>query len=259
MSDTADTAAPPDSDGSDAPEAIDEALRAGRQVFMGVTLEVGAGALVPRAETELLGRTAARLLAEMTPPAERAELTVIDMCCGSGNLACALAAGDARLRVLAADVTDACVTLARRNVDTLGLAGRVGLYQGDLFAALAEVGGLTGAVDMVVANPPYISTARLGKDRAALLAREPIEAFDGGPYGISVHQRLVREAIDFLRPGGWLLFEIGIGQERQVKLLFDRARSYAGLEFVADGAGRPRVAVARRPTSEPTTNGPGER
>jgi release factor glutamine methyltransferase len=112
---------------------------------------------------------------------------------------------------------------------------------------------------MVVANPPYISTARLAKDRATLLEREPIEAFDGGPYGISVHQRLVRDAVAVLRPGGWLLFEIGLGQERQVKLLFDRAKSYTGVEFVADAEGRPRVAVARRPPSDQTDKEPNQR
>jgi HemK-like putative methylase len=244
---------------ADSAEAIEEAHRAGRRVFMGVTLEVGAGALVPRAETELLGRTAARLLGEMTPPAGRATLTVIDMCCGSGNLACALAACDPRLRVFAADLTDACVALTRRNVEALGLAPRVAVHQGDLFAALSSAGELAGAVDVVVANPPYISTARLGKDRATLLEREPVEAFDGGPYGISVHQRLVRDAIGFLRPGGWLLFEMGVGQERQIKLLFDRAKTYTSVEFIADGAGQPRVAAARRPPSEQTTEKPGER
>jgi release factor glutamine methyltransferase len=238
------------SDRADSAQAIDEAYRAGRRVFMGVTLEVGPGALVPRAETELLGRTAARILAGTEPAAGQSGLTVIDMCCGSGNLACALAAADARLRVFAADLTDGCIALTRRNVAALGLDARVGVRQGDLFGALVG-DALAGGADMIVANPPYISSARLSKDRAALLEREPIEAFDGGPYGISVHQRLVREAIDFLRPGGWLLFEIGLGQERQVKLLFDRARAYVDLEFIADADGQPRVAAARRPSPSP--------
>ena len=84
------------SDRSDSADAIDEAYRAGRRVFMGVTLEVAPGALVPRAETELLGETAARILADTAPPPGTSTLTVIDMCCGSGNLACGLAAADAR-------------------------------------------------------------------------------------------------------------------------------------------------------------------
>jgi len=174
-----------------------------------------------------------------------ATIVVIDMCCGAGNIACALAARDQRLRVYAADLTAPCVALARRNAAALGLGDRVTVHEGDLFAALSAE-PLTHRADMIVANPPYISTARLGKDRAALLEREPVEAFDGGPYGLSVHQRLIREAPAFLRPDGLLLFEMGAGQDRQIRALFQRC-GYDPPTFVADNEGRPRVAVARRP------------
>ncbi len=78
---------------------------------------------------------------------------------------------------------------------------------------------------------------------AAVLARA---AFDGGPYGISIHQRLVRDAADFLRPGGWLLFEFGQGQDRQVAALVARAKAYEPVSFATDEAGIPRVACVRR-------------
>ena len=226
----------------DAGEHVARAYRAGKRTFMGVDLLVAPGALVPRAETELLGRTAEQLLGGLSPGAD-GTLQVIDMCCGSGNLACALAAGNPRLRVYAADLTDGCVDLARRNVDHLGLGGRVSVHQGDLFEALAAI-ALAGAVDMIVCNPPYISTARLAKDRVTLLEREPLEAFDGGPYGLSIHQRVIKDAPRYLKPAGTLLFEMGLGQERQLKLLFDRARTYRDVHFVEDAQGSPRVAVA---------------
>jgi len=236
---------------ADSPEAIAHAYASGRRRFMGLDLAVGAGALVPRAETELLARTAAELLVDITMM-PGAPIVVIDMCCGAGNIACALAAHDARLLVYAADLTAPCVALCRRNFAALGLEGRVSVHEGDLFAALAGL-PLAGRADMIVANPPYISTARLapGKDRAALLAREPVEAFDGGPYGLSVHQRLIREAPAFLRPDGWLLFEIGAGQDRQIRALFQRS-GYDPPTFIADNEGRPRVAVARRPRDKAT-------
>jgi release factor glutamine methyltransferase len=231
----------------EASEQVREAYRAGTRTFMGQELLVSPGALVPRAETELLGRTAQRLLEEIVAGGAAGgqiqRLQVIDMCCGSGNLACGLAAGDQRLRVYAADLTDGCVDLARRNVSHLNLDGRVTVHQGDLFAALAGV-DLAGGVDMIVCNPPYISTARLGKDRAALLEHEPISAFDGGPYGLSIHQRVIKDAPAYLKAAGHLLFEMGLGQERQIKLLFDRARIYKDVDFVKDADGRPRVAVA---------------
>jgi len=79
-----------------------------------------------------------------------------------------------------------------------------------------------------------------------LLENEPREAFDGGPYGLSIHQRVVKEALPFLRPGGWLLFEIGLGQDRQVKMLFERTRAYQDLRTVANAAGEIRVVGARK-------------
>lgn len=208
--------------------------------FLGIELETDGGVLVPRAETELLGRTALALL----PPPSDTVLRVIDMCCGAGNLACAIAAARADVRVFASDLTDACVALTRRNVARLGLGERVHVAQGDLFAGLADA-GLEGAVDLVVCNPPYISTGRLAKESAHLLESEPREAFDGGPYGLSIHQRVMKEAPPFMRPGAHLAFEIGAGQRRQLDLLFGRARVFSELRAECDDAGEPRVVVAR--------------
>jgi release factor glutamine methyltransferase len=203
--------------------------------FMEVELLVARGVLVPREETELLGNTALELL----PGNAR----VIDMCCGSGNLACALASRLPHARVWASDLTDACVALARRNAVHTGVAERVTVVQGDLFSGLKN---LAGTIDAIVCNPPYISQAKLAGERAALLENEPREAFDGGPYGLSIHQRVVREALPLLKPGGSLLFEIGLGQERQVKVLFERTRAYEGLRTVANAAGAVRVVAARK-------------
>ena len=208
--------------------------------FMGVELELAPDVLVPRGETEILGRSAVDLLRAM-PGAP----IVIDMCCGSGNLALAIATAVPDARVWASDLTESTVALARRNAERLGLSDRVKVMQGDLFSGLAGE-GLDGRVDVVVSNPPYISTSRLETDRAHLLENEPREAFDGGPYGLSIHQRLVREAPAFLKPGGWLAFEFGEGQERQVAILLKRAGFYEEPRFASDDAGKPRAAIVRR-------------
>jgi release factor glutamine methyltransferase len=137
------------------------------------------------------------------------------------------------------------VALTKRNVARHGLDERVTVVQGDLFAPLAGH-ALEGTVDVVVMNPPYIATVRLGKDRAELLNEGPREAFDGGPYGISMFQRLIRESAPFLKPGGALMFEFGVCQERQVKALFDRARLYDSVEFASNEAGQARAVIARK-------------
>jgi release factor glutamine methyltransferase len=205
---------------------------------MGLEMLVSPGALVPRAETELLGNTALETLRAMRP----GELRVIDICCGVGNLACAISHHLPRTRVWACDLTADCIDMARRNVSFLGLEERVSVHQGDLFEALAQF-GLEGTVDAVVCNPPYISERRLAGDRAHLLELEPREAFAAGPYGLSVHMRVIKEALPFLRPGGALLFEVGLGQDRQVKLLFERTRAYDDIRIVRDEAGEGRVAL----------------
>ncbi len=164
--------------------------------FLGVELEIAPGVLVPREETELLGLTAINILAK-----EPAGPLVIDMCCGSGNLGLAVAGAIANARVLGADLTDETVDLARRNVERLGFDLRVKIFQGDLFEAMNGQ-ALTGKVDMIICNPPYISARRLEDSLSHLLVNEPREAFDGGPFGISILQRVVRE-LGAVSSAGW--------------------------------------------------------
>lgn len=226
---------------SEAQPDVVAVFQRGTHTFMGVELLVQPGALIPRAETELLGREAVRLLKERNEHAH-----VIDVCCGSGNLGCATAFHVERTTVYAADLTESCAELARKNVEHLKLGGRVHVFQGDLFEPLKPALP-PGGVDMIICNPPYISTGRLAADRATLLEHEPREAFDGGPYGLSIHQRVIKEAVALLKAGGYLLFEFGLGQERQMKALFDRAKAYRDVRFVNNAEGAARVVVAVKP------------
>lgn len=216
-----------------------EALEAGRVRFMNLELAVARGALVPRPETELLGRTALDVLEKVL--AGGAELRVIDMCCGIGNLTCAIAHHVPAARVWASDLCSVCVQTARANAAALGLTN-VTVHEGDLFQPLGGL-GLEGRVDAIVCNPPYISEKRLAGESAHLLDVEPREAFAAGPYGLGVHVRVVREALAFLKPGGALLFEVGLGQDRQVSTLFERARAYSDVTVVHNDAGDGRVVL----------------
>lgn len=213
--------------------------------FMGVTLSVNEEVLAPREETELLGQTALALLSGVSGGPGIDAPVVIDMCCGCGNLALAVATHVPTARIFASDLTDGTVAVARANIERVGVGDRVVVAQGDLFGGLADR-DLAGKVDLVMCNPPYISTTRLEGERSYLLEGEPREAFDGGPYGISIMQRLVTEALPFLKEGGWLAFEFGVGQERQAKLLIDRTRAYAPVQFSDNEAGVPRVVFAQK-------------
>lgn len=205
--------------------------------FLGVDIEAGPGALVPRAETELCGRTAIAKLGQASGA------LLVDVCCGTGNLACAIAMAVREVHGWAVDLTDRCVELTRANIARLGLGDRLRVAQGDLFAPLTEP-ELEGGVDVITANPPYLSTAKLAQRDD--LAGEPREAFDGGPYGVTIHQRVAREALRLLKPGGWLIMEFGLGQERQLEHVIARSRGYHATELVHDEAGAPRVIAARR-------------
>lgn len=210
--------------------------------FMGIEIIAPHGVLKPRIETELLARRAIQCLNDME--SDHRPL-VVDICCGSGNLGVAIAAHVPACRIWAADLTEAAVIAAKQNVALHDLAARIEVRQGDLFAALAA-DTLEDSVDLIVCNPPYISTSRLDGPSAGLLTDEPREAFDGGPFGLSIHQRLVREALAYLKPGGTLMCEFGEGQSRQVVTLFERSKAYHPPKLVCDGNGMPRMAVARK-------------
>lgn len=208
--------------------------------FMTAELLVAPGTLTPREETELLGHAAVDAVRELKVEVPK----VVDMCCGTGNLACGIALCLPEAKIWCSDCAELCVEVARRNVDRLALSNRVKVCRGDLFTALHGL-GLEASIDAVVCNPPYISQALLNK-RTDLLEREPREAFDGGPYGLTVHQRVIREAATYLRYGGVLLCEVGLGQHRQVEHLLQRALLYESIRFIANAAGEPRVVLAQR-------------
>lgn len=213
-------------------------LVVGRQRFLGVELLTGSDVLAAREETELLGREVLAVLRGLGT----GELRMIDMGCGSGNLGCAAAVLLPQVRVWASDLTGSCAALTRENVALHGLEDRVQVSQGDLFEPL-KGRGLEGTMDLVAMNPPYIPSTSLEKTHAGLLRHEPREAFDGGPYGISIVSRLLHEAPAFLKPGGRVLFEFGLGQARIIQALVAKNAVYTDCRFASDEAGEPRAAV----------------
>ncbi len=219
---------------------VARARETGRVTFFGLELLCHPQTLVPRAETELLARIAIKKLVAL-----RRDARVVDVCCGTGNLACAIAERVPTTRVWATDLTDHAVANARANVAHLSLESRVEVLQGDLLGPL-DGRSLEGSIDLIACNPPYISTLRLETDRSALLTLEPREAFDGGPYGLTGHQRVIHEALPYLRAHGWLALEVGFGQARQVDMLVTRAKGYDVIEQLTDGEGAVRVVLARK-------------
>ncbi|MDP8236536.1 MAG: peptide chain release factor N(5)-glutamine methyltransferase [Candidatus Erginobacter occultus] len=183
----------------------------GEAGFYDLVLSVDPRALIPRPETELLVEKALQILEGTTGP------EVIEIGCGSGAIVLALARRLPSGRIGASDVSQAALDLAKENAARLGLEGRIDFRPGDLFAPWPDRRGR--GVDLVVANPPYLSREELDTAPPEVRDYEPREALEGGEDGLAVIRRLVGEAADYLRPGGRLLFEIGSGQGQAVREL----------------------------------------
>ena len=214
----------------------------GRQRFMGMELMASKAALVPRKETELLGHVALAVLCQLASAQET--LRVIDVCTGAGNLALALATHEPKAQVYASDLSTEAVELARCNGTLLGLGSRVEFRQGDFLNPFAD-GNFDRNVDLLVCNPPYISSGKVATLPTEIIGHEPSLAFDGGPFGVKILQRLLSEAPQYLRPGGWLAFEVGLGQGPALMDRMRRNSAYADLAAVVDAAGAVRAVVAR--------------
>ncbi len=176
----------------------------GWEEFYGLRVRLTDAVLVPRPETEILVDWALALL----PPASARRLTVIDVGCGSGCIACALAWRRADLDVIALDASLEAAVVARANVASLTLSARVHVVAADLVAAVRP-----RRADLIVSNPPYLPTESLHFLAPEVADHDPRLALDGGADGLDVIRRLVGDAGDRLVPGGVLALETAGGAQ----------------------------------------------
>lgn len=212
----------------------------GRQHYMGLALMTSPDAMIPRKETELLGQTALHLAQRLA--GERGKLQAVDLCTGSGNVALALAYYVSDYHGFGSDISENAVRLAQRNANALRVADRVQFVAGDLFEPF-ERAGFVQVFDLITCNPPYIATANAEKMADEITQYEPREAFDGGPFGINVMMRLIREAPRYLKPGSWLVFEVGLGQGEVMQRMMDKTAAYQHIESRHDENGQIRVLL----------------
>jgi release factor glutamine methyltransferase len=214
----------------------------GRKEFWSLDLAVAPGVLVPRPETETLVEAALALWRQRRF-AEPGRPRIVELCCGSGAVAVALARELPAARLVATDISWRALRVARANAEAHGVADRISWRRGDLWRA---VGGEVpaGSADLVVANPPYIPTG----DLAGLMPEvqcEPRLALDGGPDGLALIRAIIATTPERLGPEGALALEIGADQAAAVAAQFAADGRYAPAQTVADLAGRPRVIAAR--------------
>jgi len=214
----------------------------GQREFFSLPFEVTPDVLIPRPETELLVVRALDL-ARQLPLGERLDgIQVADVGAGSGILAVTLAKRLPAAQVTAIDTSAAALAVARRNAARHGVADRIEWIEGDLFANVPA----SQQFDLVVSNPPYITSRELGQLAGDVRRYEPVVALDGGEQGTSVIERLIPQAAALLHPGGWLLMEISPTVVGRVEQLLEAAPELERRATQKDLAGLPRVVQAQR-------------
>ncbi|NVO21395.1 MAG: peptide chain release factor N(5)-glutamine methyltransferase [Bacteroidetes bacterium] len=215
----------------------------GRQNFMGIEMIADYRALIPRKETEILGRRALELSYQLAQQKHRVK--VLDMGCGGGNLGLAIAYFNPNTEIYASDNSVEAIELTRENIAFLKLDDRFHTSLGDLFNPF-ESEEFYEQFDLIVCNPPYISTAMIPNLMSEISDHEPEQAFDGGTFGINLVKRLITESPRFLTRPGWLIFEIGVGQGPFMKQMCKNINRFYQVESVNDSNGIMRAILARK-------------
>jgi len=207
----------------------------GHQEFWGMDFIVTPDVLIPRPETEHVIETVLRGVGRAPLPA--ALLRIADVGTGSGCIALALARELPSAEIHATDISSAALQIARANASRLQLEARVQFHQADLLQGFES-----GGFDLVVSNPPYVGASEEDQVQLEVRKYEPRNAVFAGPTGLEVIARIIPQARESLKPGGWLVMEIsGTIAERVRGLLAD----WDEVEIANDLQGIPRVAAAR--------------
>jgi len=215
----------------------------GRTEFYSIELDITADCLIPRPETELLVQRAIEFL-RMRDGVQ----FVCDLCTGSGCIAVAIAKNFPDARVIATDISAGALEVAARNVTKHGLNERIELLQGDLFEPLVGQLDVT-EFDMIVCNPPYVSSAEYETLAPNVKDYEPKSALLAGTDGLDVYRRLIDRADSFLKPGAALVLEIGYGQGPAVLDLLEQTGAFAEIKIEKDPNDNDRVVTARKTSS----------
>lgn len=204
----------------------------GHQEFWGMDLIVSPAVLIPRPETEHVVETVLELARMKQAP------RIVDVGTGSGCIALALAAELPWARMEAVDISPAALEVARANAARLQLDHRVVFHQRDLLA-----GAPSDGYDFVVSNPPYVPESEPEKAQREVREFEPKVAVFAGESGLEVYRRLAPQAREALKPGGWMVVEIGFSQAAAVH---DLVQDWPEVRITPDLQGVPRVVAARK-------------
>lgn len=214
----------------------------GEWSFCGLPFDVSPAALIPRVDTEMLAQLAVNRL-EAVPGHSR----VLDLCAGTGCVGLTATAQVKTARAVLVDLSDGALDLCKRNIRRHRLTGRAVYLKGD---ALQPPSHALGQFDVLVCNPPYIATGDLDGLDPSVKDFEPLMALDGGEDGLDFYRAVTTLWKPAIKPGGHLLYEVGIGQAEDVAWLLVRA-GYENIRITRDTGGIDRVVEGQRPLEPP--------
>jgi len=205
--------------------------------FMGLRFKVREGVLIPRPETEILVETAMDKIKNLKP-------SILDIGTGSGCIAISLAKFLKGIDVVAVDISHEAINLSRENSISHNVQERVTFLKGDFFDLIKNRSKLLHKkFDVIVTNPPYVSTSEIGMfDKTTTF--EPRIALDGGKDGLDFYRRLSESAGTVLKKDGLLIIEIGYNQAKEIKKIFSCGWNIE--EIIKDYQGIERVLVIRQ-------------
>lgn len=208
----------------------------GEWSFCGLDLDVNPTVLIPRTDTEAVAEQAVRRTREAGSQAR-----VLDLCCGTGCIGLAVATYAPDCRVVLADWSSDAVRLCRQNIRRTGRQNNAICFQADAREIPPKP---FGQFDVIVSNPPYIPTADIETLDKSVRCYEPHLALDGGEDGLNFYRVITEKWKESLRPGGWLIYEVGIGQAADVELMLAKA-GFRSVSSYPDTAGILRVVEGR--------------
>ena len=212
----------------------------GHQEFWGLDLIVTPAVLIPRPETEHIVEVVLEIARAADYKVQAGRPKLVDVGTGSGAIALALAKELPAAEVLAVDVSSTALEIARANAARLQLQSRVNFREGDVLEAVVS----DASFDFVISNPPYVALSEADKVQDVVKKYEPKVAVFAGEHGLDIIRRLIPQALEALRPGGYLVMEIGYSMSEAVMSIMD---AFEDVHAVPDLAGIPRVVVGRKP------------
>jgi release factor glutamine methyltransferase len=215
-----------------------------RQVeFMSLDFVVDERVLIPRPETEILIETVISKAHDNELPNKH--LLVLEVGTGSGNIAISLAKNLNNVKIYTNDISQDALTLAKENVQRHGVTDKIKLLHGDFFGTF--IGSVEKKqIDFIVSNPPYVSEAEWHELEPEVKDNEPRQALVGGEDGLFFYRRIIKGAVDWLKPGGYLVLETGETQANSVIMLMQEDLHFEYIEKIKDLQGKERIISARR-------------